>query len=161
MTRYSNVQHPHMNYRQCWAVFQTLRFDFRPPPPMVVHFFQSDTSRGSTFSRRMSADRVLCQVLFDLQTGTVRSTTNKVNTLIGIVFFSTHPCYLSCIVPLGLHPQLPLHVGISQFGAGLSLVHGTPHIHLTIFISVISIFDSSSNVSHPQARHRHVWPLGH
>ena len=59
------------------------------------------------------------------------------------------------------HLQLPLHVGISQFGAGLSLLHETRHIHLIIFISVLSTFHSRSNVSHPQALHRHIWRLGH
>ena len=46
---------------------------------MALHFFLSWMSRGLTFSRNMSADRVFCQAFLGLATGAFPSTTNPVH----------------------------------------------------------------------------------
>ena len=47
--------------------------------PMALHFFRSWTSWGSTFSGRMSTNRVFCQVFLGLPTDAFLSTTNLVH----------------------------------------------------------------------------------
>ena len=68
------------------------------------------TSRGSSFSRRMSADTVFCQTFFGLPTGAVRSTTNLTHafTQSASPFPSSCPCHL-ILDHLITSPILRLH----------------------------------------------------
>ena len=79
------IHHHHPRFkvisRRCWI-----------SRPMALHFTLACASRGSTFSRSMSAVGLLI--------GYVPSTTNLAHTI------ATSVCILSS------HPQVPLHVGV-------------------------------------------------
>ena len=53
--------------------------------PMALNFFRSWTSRGSIFSRRTSADRVLCQVFLGLPTGAFSIISSTYLHFIGVI----------------------------------------------------------------------------